>query len=124
EPSFFDYDRDATRQDGPYRCSDHEPVIVGFVSPEPSPDTVITANEAVDAASLVVRPNPASDHFTFYTPQAGRLEVRAVSGAVMWKIDVEAGENTLQVSSWKPGLYFLVLCTDKGEILHGKLVKI
>ncbi|MDE7338413.1 MAG: endonuclease/exonuclease/phosphatase family protein, partial [Bacteroidales bacterium] len=101
EPSFFDYDRDATRQDGPYRCSDHEPVIVGFVSPAPSPDTVITANEAADAASLVVRPNPASDHFTFYTPQAGRLEVRAVSGAVMRKMDVEAGENTLEVSSWR-----------------------
>lgn len=121
EPSFFDYDRDATRQDGPYRCSDHEPVIVGFVSP--APDTVL-ANEAARAASLIVRPNPVSDRFTFYAPQAGRLEVRSVSGAVMRKIDVEAGENTLQVSAWKPGLYFLVLCTEKGEVLHGKLVKI
>ena len=73
---------------------------------------------------LLVRPNPASDHFTFYTPQAGRLEVRSVSGAVIRKIDVGAGENTLEVSSWKQGLYFLVLCTEKGEILHGKLVKI
>ena len=124
EPSFFDYDRDETRQDGPYRCSDHEPVIVGFVSPAPSSDTVITANASACAASLLVRPNPASDHFTFYTPQAGRLEVRSVSGAVIRKIDVGAGENTLEVSSWKPGLYFLVLCTEKGEILHGKLVKI
>lgn len=122
EPSFFDYEKDRTRQNGPYRCSDHEPVIVGFVSP--APDPVITANASSCAASLIVRPNPVSDRFTFYTPQAGRLEVRSMSGAVMRKIDVEAGENTLEVSSWKPGIYFLVLCTEKGETLHGKCVKI
>lgn len=123
EPSFFDYEKDQTRQDGPYRCSDHEPVIVGFVSPAPEPVPPLS-NESADMASLIVRPNPVSDHFTFYTPQAGRLEVRSVSGAVMRKIEVEAGENTLEVSSWKPGIYFLVLCTEKGEMLHGKLVKI
>lgn len=124
EPSFFDYDRDATRQDGPYRCSDHEPVMVGFVSPAPEGPGPVSVDEAVREASLVVRPNPVSDDFTFYAPQAGTLEVRSLSGAVIRKIDVAAGENTVQAAAWQTGMYVLVLRTEKGETRHGKLVKL
>lgn len=117
EPTFLDYDRDTEKHTGPYRCSDHEPVIVGL-SFKDYPDA---AGETWQYAGLNLAPNPAGDFAYLYAEMPGRLQIFSVGGIKLTEQSVNAGKNTIDVQSLASGLYILRLMQENGEVRVGKL---
>lgn len=118
EPSYLDYDRDNEKHNGPYRCSDHEPVIVGVKFKDGSN----VACEAFAAAkNLNVYPNPAQDFVNLRTDKAGSLQIFSLGGQKLMEKKMNEGENTISVQSLAPGLYILRFIDASGVVNVGKL---
>ncbi|MCM1530791.1 MAG: ExeM/NucH family extracellular endonuclease [Bacteroides sp.] len=118
EPSFWDYDRDQEIHTGPYRCSDHEPVILGLrFTGEPN-----VANATNTKAGLRLSPNPAKDFVVLESETEGRLQIFNLSGVQVLEKRVNAGSNTLNLHSLPSGVYVLRLVENGGEVRIGKLL--
>lgn len=121
EPAFWDFDRDTEHHTGPYRSSDHEPVIVGLkFEDEPDPDPSV-ACQTRQKAGLNLYPNPAKDWVRLRAQTPGRVQVFTSSGIKVLEQQVEAGNNTLSVQGLPSGLYILRLVQENGMVSVGKL---
>lgn len=119
EPSFWDYDRDTEHHTGPYRSSDHEPVILGLrFEDEPDPGVSCPTRQE---AGLNLYPNPAKDRVRLYAQAPGRLQVFTPGGVKVLEQRVDAGDNTLCVQDLPAGLYILRLVQENGTVQVGKL---
>ena len=117
EPSFLDYDRDETHQDGPYRASDHDPVIVGlnFSDVSNAPGTVAAER------SCRLWPNPASDAFHVESSQAVDLSVYTLQGALVYRSGLASARHEVEVAGWSPGCYVVVARNQQGGLERMKL---
>ena len=120
EPAFWDYDRDTEHHTGPYRSSDHEPVIVGLRFKDDEPDPGV-ACQMPQRAGLNLYPNPAKDRVCLRAQTPGRVQVFTSSGIKVLEQQVEAGDNTLSVQGLPGGLYILRLVQENGTVSVGKL---
>ena len=120
EPAFWDYDRDTEHHTGPYRSSDHEPVIVGLRFKDDEPDPGV-ACQMPQRAGLNLYPNPAKDWVRLRAQTPGRVQVFTSSGIKVLEQQVEAGDNTLSVQGLPGGLYILRLVQENGTVSVGKL---
>lgn len=83
----------------------------------------VATNEAKEVDSLNPYPNPTADYVTIQNPDKASLTIRNVDGKVVYKKVIE-GNQTLDVSTYPSGLYFLSLqAEDMAYIKTGKLVK-
>ena len=121
EPAFWDFDRDTEHHTGPYRSSDHEPVIVGLkFEDEPDPDPSV-ACQTRQKAGLNLYPNPAKDRVCLHAQTPGRVQIFTPGGLKVLEQQVEAGDNTLSVQGLPGGLYILRLVQENGTVSVGKL---
>ena len=71
------------------------------------PEEYLGINDPVEeAARMTVYPNPASDMITIELKDASNVRVYNVLGQVMDSFKVN-GRHTLNVASYKPGVYFV-----------------
>lgn len=117
EPTFWDYDRDSEKHTGPYRCSDHEPVILGLKFK----DDPNVANYVAEKSFLNVYPNPAKDFVHLRVDVPGTLQVFTLGGVPVLEKPLHAGENTVGVQGLSSGMYILRLLQEDGGVLVGKL---
>ena len=117
EPSFLDYDRDETHQSGPYRASDHDPVIVGL-----NFSNVANAFEP-SASAMEVRlwPNPASDAFHVESSKAVDLSVYTLQGALVYRSGQASARHEVEAAGWSPGCYVVVARNRQGGLERMKL---
>lgn len=64
----------------------------------------------------ILYPNPAVEEITLQTPVETQLIVANQIGQIVLLMNLVAGENTLNVRSWLPGIYFLK--TGRGEVIR------
>lgn len=123
EPSFLDYDRNQGG-DGPYRCSDHDPVVVGIsfttTSQDTSPSVIGTEK---DSGILEIYPNPSAGKVFLKTEGRGELEICSASGHRVYREKTEGGETVLDVSLWAEGIYLVLFRSESGRCSYGKLVR-
>lgn len=122
EPSFFDYERGEGGQ-GPYRSSDHDPVIVGLsFEPVAGNRQDLQDGGGKGFPRLQLYPNPASGRFSFEAGSKGEVEVFSASGLRLWQGEVSAGRVELDAGSWAEGVYFVFFRTEAGQVFYGKLL--
>lgn len=115
EPSFLDYDRDPERHTGPYRCSDHEPVIVGLKFKD------LAGCQSFVEAGIRIWPNPARDFVHLRADRQGMVQVFTLGGVEAVRMRIGEGDNTLSLQGLVPGLYLLRVTDDRGVSRVGKL---
>jgi hypothetical protein len=78
-------------------------------------------NNLSDAGALLVYPNPAKDNFNLMLTGAeyggAQLLVSDIYGRAIRKYELRAGANTLGVSTYAPGSYFLQAINGDGSLI-------
>jgi len=102
------------------------PVAEGGLSPK----VPITIEESTSVKrylkkQVTVYPNPASEfmHVDVGEVKAGSLQLFSITGQLEYGQSIESKENTIDVSSFAPGTYFLKVSTDEGSYSKKVLVK-
>jgi hypothetical protein len=64
----------------------------------------------------ILYPNPAVEEIILQTHVETQLIVANQTGQILLQMNLVAGENTLNIHSWLPGIYFLK--TSRGEVFR------
>jgi predicted extracellular nuclease len=118
EPSSLSWGRSSNTD--VYRCSDHDPVIVGMRLPGSS--SAISENAAYVKRALVY-PNPASDIVTVFCAlnKIAKIDVLSSSGVRVMSVSnniTDGNEMTLDVSPLARGLYIVrITLADGGSVM-------
>ena len=115
EPAFMDYEKDRDNNEGPYRSSDHEPVIVGL-------SFASVANRTLVSGALAVYPNPAKDRFYLQMQEAGKVEILTCGGLRLKSQSLPEGRNEIDVRDLRPGLYLVRIRAGKDSVKTVKLL--
>jgi predicted extracellular nuclease len=120
EPSSLGWERSSNTD--VYRCSDHDPVIVGLRLP--SGGTGIAQN-ATSIKRALLYPNPASDLVTVFcvSNKIAHVNVLSTAGTRVLSVAAAADDNevTLNVSSLARGLYIVQVVLNDGSVVMKKL---
>lgn len=116
EPSYLDYQRDNTGSRGPYRCSDHDPVIVGLDFGKSS------VSENLRSAGLRCYPNPASEEVFVRLPGSGKLRVYTLGGKMLSESECREGTLGLSLEGYASGVYLLEWVSENKSRTYGKFV--
>ncbi|HET6992327.1 MAG TPA: T9SS type A sorting domain-containing protein, partial [Bacteroidia bacterium] len=90
-------------------CSYCDTIEVGFISGIFSPG---------ENAAMKIYPNSATDEI--YFPKTALVELIDLSGKIILE---EKNCSMLNVAELAPGIYFLNLYAEKGNVMHGKFIK-
>ncbi|MDR1973157.1 MAG: ExeM/NucH family extracellular endonuclease [Bacteroidales bacterium] len=119
EPSSLSYERSSSTDI--YRCSDHDPVIVGLNFPNIS----TPVEQTQEKPRFVIFPNPATDNVSVFSAHSVKdISIFSMSGNNVLHRTVNDNEVTLNISSFAPGLYLIKITTEDGKTLVQKLQKI
>lgn len=77
------------------------------------------ANEQSLLAGVKLYPNPTDGHFNVIVPEAAVVEVIATNGTLVKRLDVAAGQTTLQLNG--AGIYFVKVSIN-GQVAVRKIV--
>ncbi len=88
-------------------------------------DTTSNVPDAVDRKTLenylIVYPNPVLDILRFKGLSEGKVDIYNSSGKKLEKRSLEG--NSINLSTYKPGMYFIKTTDSKGKIYTNKIVK-
>ncbi|MDR1739888.1 MAG: ExeM/NucH family extracellular endonuclease [Bacteroidales bacterium] len=116
EPSSLSYDNNPSTE--LYRCSDHDPIIVGLRLPS----TFTTSSEIKTPKQFSVYPNPTTDLITINCPQPiEEISIFSATGKCVLK---QGDETSVDLSSLPKGLYIIRIATKNGDIFTQKISKI
>ncbi len=126
EPRIIDYNTEFKTQDlyapNPYRCSDHNPLLIGL---NLNPDSVQTGIEEEMGYNIRYYPNPAQNELIVHTsgfPIKELLIMDALGRAIKHAMvsDYVTHINLKEITS---GLYFIQCVSDKGKLVTvGKFI--
>ena len=60
-----------------------------------------------------IYPNPFNEHFTVFIKENASYSITTINGQVLKKGNLDLGKNSLNISSFSKGLYFLTIKNDK-----------
>jgi hypothetical protein len=72
----------------------------------------------------VIQPNPANGNCVFTLPdfKKGWITIVDATGCVQQRLFATPGENDIDLSNLRPGIYFLYFIENDGSILRKKIV--
>ncbi len=104
ELNMFEYQNASTYQANMYRCSDHDPVIVGLRLGNPS-----SVNNTVHS-KWVVSPNPADEFITISNISGETaVTIKDMTGKIVLKKQIYNSQKTIDVRAIPSGIYILYL---------------
>ncbi len=120
-------------QNAVFRCPSYPKTFAGFSGHTLTPGLPIEVNPLpyiCDLTTSIVNPftvnnlsnspNPASDYVTIQTHLTNfKVQVYSVGSELVF-----TGNNTNEINTktWKAGMYFIVVCSDRGERQNSKLL--
>lgn len=111
EPSFLDYDRSDASQNGPYRASDHDPVIVGLNFSSAGNQ----AGQRLPEWGLGLWPNPAKASLHVQSEREIRVRIFNLQGSLFLERVLPVGTSVLETGNLPSGSYLLQARTPQGE---------
>ncbi|MEZ5012725.1 MAG: T9SS type A sorting domain-containing protein [Chitinophagales bacterium] len=63
---------------------------------------------------LQLSPNPCSDHLSIQSKYEGLATISDITGAIVWRREIDPGVTYLSTQSFAPGIYFLHLQGNEG----------
>ena len=92
---------------------------------QPGCDIVGVEEIKSDIAELTVYPNPATNSITFNTGiyQDFKLKIFNAIGQTVLQKQLAAYNTTLNIQSFRQGMYYYTLINNKGKVISGKFVK-
>lgn len=124
EPSFLDYERDPNAGRGPFRSSDHDPVLVGLDFSAASSQEEGNLPMYPDA-SLRVYPNPAKDRIRIEWnalssfEEGGELQLFSADGRLCFHQRIHPGTGSVveyELGNLAPGVYVWRFLPDGGSV--------
>jgi len=67
-------------------------------------------------------PNPIRDVLNIETPKTGLVKIFDQNGKTLRILDIESGQNQIQLQDFPKGIYFLLIENEEG-VFHHKLIK-
>jgi uncharacterized repeat protein (TIGR01451 family) len=87
-------------------------------------EKVITSVNKYDTSPLVLSPNPTNGLVNILLPpQFGRVKTLELYNVMGQLQQVLINANGIDISGFSAGLYFVLARNEKGEVMHGKVVK-
>ncbi len=86
-----------------YRCSDHDPIVVGLSLGQHS-----SAKETV-ANRIKIYPNPAKNIVMVSDAENSQIEIIDLTGRKLLTVDATSNEQSINISSLPKGIYLLTL---------------
>jgi uncharacterized repeat protein (TIGR01451 family) len=87
-------------------------------------EKIITSANELNTSPIVLSPNPTTGLVNIQLPpQFGRMKTLEIYNVVGQLQPMQSRINGFDISSFSPGLYFVVLRNEKGEMMRGKVVK-
>lgn len=85
---------------------------------------IASLNDLHQELGVKVAPNPANDvvNFTFEGTQEGSYQVTDLAGKVVATADFSGTSTSLNVSSYKNGIYYVTLTSNDGAMTRQKIV--
>ena len=78
--------------------------------------------EELQEENISVYPNPATDRVNVTCSEQGQLRVTNLSGQTVWQKTGEKGMNSIDVSTWLPGMYLIQYTSETGNTNTQKLL--
>lgn len=115
EPTLFEYGASGYQADM-YRCSDHDPVVIGLKLNNSS------ITNGMRPSDLVAGPSVFDHKLTVYKVMGGRIQLYDMNGWLCYNAEASSDQHEMNVSTLSPGMYILKVYIDN-SIKHRLVVK-
>lgn len=88
-----------------------------------NPNGTLTTENGMEVTTLSLYPNPANDAVTLTSANAGSYSIISLTGAVISRGTVKAGENTVDIRNLSAGYYLVRIDDESGSTSTLKLIK-
>lgn len=82
-----------------------------------------TATDVIPYVDLAYYPNPINEVLNIFAPVAVDISICNLEGKIVLQSNLLIGQNRMDLSHLKPGLYLLTLSDKKGILSNKKIVK-
>ncbi|NQU35403.1 MAG: DUF5017 domain-containing protein [Bacteroidetes bacterium] len=81
-----------------------------------------TGIESPSIASVRVYPNPASDKINIRSEKSGYLNIKSITGQIIFESEIIAGNNSINIANMISGLYIVEISGIDGQKSIGKFI--